>query len=77
MVDNVYRSRWSCLHGSAVYTERREAHDVAEVDGDALELLGLHHLAGHQLLCHLPETRDAFYSLSIVTCYCCGTSKRV
>lgn len=43
------------LHGCALCRKRREAHDVAEVDGDAVKGLCLDCLASLQLLSHRAE----------------------
>jgi len=43
------------LHGGALGRQRREPHDVAEVDGDAVEGLRLHRLPSLQLLRHRAE----------------------
>lgn len=44
------------LHGRGARRQRREAHDVAEVDGHLLELLGRHARAQQQALRHGPGT---------------------
>lgn len=42
------------LHGCRACTEFGEAHNIAEVHSHALETLGLHHLACHELLSYWP-----------------------
>lgn len=45
------------LHGGAVSGHGGEAHDVAEVDGDAVVQLRYHGFALSQLLSHTPVHR--------------------
>lgn len=46
------------LHGRAVLAQRGEAHDVAEVDGDLIVQLRLHHAALLQALHHRPSGEE-------------------
>lgn len=50
------------LHGGAVSGHGGEAHDVAEVDGDAVVQLRYHGFALSQLVSHTPVHRAALVS---------------
>lgn len=54
------------LQRCALRRHGREAHDVAEVNGDAVESLGLHRLASLQLLGHRAAGREETAGLTIV-----------